>query len=130
MRLEITSGWLATLPPGLLAVMNKHVDGGVRTELLADGRVGWAGSVGVGLPRVVWLVLEDPVTAAVVAMRIVRLWSARAGVAEIAAIIGGTNEEAWATWCEVMALAMSHDPMSPDQAETLARLARAAMEAA
>lgn len=115
--LDVRVEWLATLPNGVLLDEGGRLDPVVRRMLArfqAPAR----------------LVLTDTVTAAVVAMRIVRLWSARAGVGEIAAIIGGTDEEAWSTWCEVMALAMGHDPMSPEQTETLARLAQAAMSSA
>ena len=124
-QLQIGAERLATLPSGVL------VD--VVWERCRSTHDGWLMHPEHEQKRVSWLrvplhlVLDDIVTAAVVAARIVRPWLMEQG-SRSGREFG--DVEALAEHHGSLSAALLMEPLTPDQREELTRLARAAMEGA
>lgn len=135
--LPVTLAWLARLPDGVL-LTGRGPSGLRRTGRLrvrlADGVERWP-SVDCE-PCWVWayvltdlaLVTDDPLTAAAVAARIVRPWlDVTLDTSSVLAVVLGSCRPS--AVLGVVEAVERMQPLTPDQIDTLARLARAAMEA-
>lgn len=128
--IPITPEQLARLPDGVL-VETRHPDPGhmSRTYRTRFGMLERALYHPVRVHELppIWrlhLDLRDTVTAAVVASRIVRPWLL------VAIPLGFSGMSLTYSQVErLLDLAIWHEPLTPDQIATLARLARAALEA-
>ena len=129
--LPVTAVWLARLPDGtpLRYGLGSGKHRGCKQEGHAHGIRCYLLRLRVGDSVRVWLDMSDTLTAAAVAARIVRPWlDVTLDTSSVLAVVLGSCRPS--AVLGVVEAVERMQPLTPDQIDTLARLARAAMEGA